>query len=155
MIALMDLIEKWAAALDADSGLAAWVAETAPGRTLNIFVGVSSDDPPGERAAPFVALHPLARSGGDEVDARDYLARVTLGLVGGRETAGAVTTVTGLAALEREFAPRVLAVCSAATEAVSLAQVEYEFLPEFHPLLLLAMDVTVSVPTLIGAEINL
>lgn len=107
-----DLIDIWAQAIMDASDFHDWCTETF-GATVKIYVGLDESRAPGAKNCPYVLMHPLGDARGPEQDEHEWGVWLSLGIRSEdrKPDADAMKVVEpGLALMETEFCPRVLAI---------------------------------------------
>lgn len=137
------------ACLEADAELAAW-AQATFSRPVKVIGGASPKRPVPEADAPFVVVDALnARSG--QVSELVFEVCVDLGVARSRDQ----DVLECKAVLEEEFSAHVERVLAGASANIDFAEIIDEFEDGFDPLIVLEKTITVTVPNVIGAEIEL
>lgn len=148
------VVQKLRDLLSADTGDFADWCSTNLGQLPGVYVGIDVRDPPGEEQCPFVVVRPGVNREGEDQQEYDVAVSVDWGILSGdADVSGRVTEYAGLYTIDG-FG-RVIWECLTAgiSEQVSLSRSEYELSPiEFFPMLLGGMDITITVPYLVGAD---
>lgn len=158
-IRLMDIAHKWRDALIADSTLHAWVhTKFGATKTMTYFVGDHLQDPPGETDAPFVAIVPIRESTGLLADTCVWSLSIELGLVDATSpksnTVSGAYEMKGLAMVE-EMRGLVADIIEANSGNLDVNISGYEPFSDFFPLHQAILNIDLTHPSLVGAEITL
>jgi len=143
------IAQLFKARLEADAQIAAWAQETC-GRSLSVFGGASPKRPVKEADAPLVVVDALASERGQVPDLR-FTVCVDLGLKRGHDE----TSLDVKALLEQQFSVHVERVLCAASGNIDFAEIADEFEDSFDPLIVLEKTITVTVPNVMGAVVEL
>lgn len=157
MITLTDIVQKMRNILTAtDSEFHTW-AMSILGSHPAVFVGLDVRNPPGSADCPMIVIRPISMDGGQESSERSYQVAVDWGLVDESvsSTAGA-TEFPGLYTVDGFGLAIWSALTGSFSSSVALSRSDYSLDPvEFFPMLLGGMDITITLPTVMGAEISL
>jgi hypothetical protein len=143
------IARRFKACLEADAELAAW-AQATFSRHVTILGGASPKRPAREADAPFVVVDALnARSG--QVSELAFEICVDLGVARARDQ----DVLECKAVLEEQFSAHVERVLAGASANIDFSEIVDEFEDGFDPLIVLEKTITVTVPNVIGAVVDL
>jgi len=149
MILLTQLAGSIVDLLRADEALSSWCSSVC-GRPLTVLEGTSPADPPRESEAPFVVVDALSSTRGRLSDI-PFVLCVDLGLL--RRPGQSVLACK--TELEQGLGAHVERVLSQVSGNISFEELADEFDADGDPLVILEKTITVSVPNLIGADVDL
>lgn len=155
-ISLMAIVDKMSAVLAADTELAAWVDEKYD-KPLTILVGLDERNRPGPDSCPLILIRPESQGLSQSASEQSHRVQVDWAVFDDAVTvAGTVTVYTGVRRVDEMGRLIWDALRSGISSHVAMDQAEYVLeTVERFPLLLGGMDITINVPQVIGAEINL
>lgn len=155
-ISLMDIVDKISTVLAADAALIAW-ADDKYDKVLTILVGMDERNRPGPDACPLILIRPERQDLGQSIGESSHRIQIDWAVFDDTvTTSGTVTEYTGVRRVDEMGRLIWAALCEGISPQVAMDQAEYvlETVEKF-PMLLGGMDITINVPQLIGAEINL
>lgn len=155
-ISLMDIVDKISTVLAADTALTAWAGDKYDA-TVTILVGMDERNRPGPDLCPLILIRPDRQDLGQSVTQMQHRLQIDWAVHDDTvTTTGTVTEYTGVRRVDEMGRLIWDALCSGISGHVAMDQAEYVLeTVERFPLLLGGMDITITVPQVIGAEITL
>lgn len=158
-VTFKNITDQAKAVVKADTALATW-CDSKFGRAPKVYIGMDAANPPQESDCPFIAFVVASRKGGMEAGETIFELIVTFGLVcstmtkdtgeAGDETLEGVNLIGEFweliwAALAADFSPNVF---------LSEEDTDIDGVVTF-PLFLGASQITIRIPTILGADLSL
>jgi len=155
MITYKDILQRMRDVLANDTALADW-CQTNYGQAPKIFVGIDNRNQPGKKDCPLIILRPGTAEVGREVKNHEYKIMVDWAVLDESvSTNGSVVEYQGVFQID-DMGQLVWQALQGFSSNVSLSRNDYILEPiDYFPMIVGGMDLSISVPNLIGGGITL